>query len=184
MNDSKISVRYSRALFHSAEEKKLLDKVYQDMIFIAELCRIEEVKEVLTSPIIVPSKKKAILSGLLEKNVEKITLSLVDLLIKNGREDYLPAVARVFRDETLKYHGITPTSLITAVPVNDTTRKQISSLVSSVFKTKVELTESVDKGIIGGFILKVNDNYIDASVKTKLRKVKKGLSERVSSKQE
>jgi F-type H+-transporting ATPase subunit delta len=184
MNDSKISVRYSRALFQTAVEKKLLDKVYQDMNFIAELCRIDEVKEILASPIIVPSKKKSILSGLLEKNVEKITLSLVELLIKNGREDYLPAVARVFRDETLKYRGITQTSLITAVPVNDITRKQISNLVSSVFKTKVELNESVEKEIIGGFILKVNDSYIDASVKTKLRKVRKGLSVRVRSKQE
>jgi F-type H+-transporting ATPase subunit delta len=176
MNDSKISVRYSRALFQSAVEKNLLDKVYQDMIFIAELCRIDEVKEVLNSPIITPSKKKVILTGLLDKNVEKITISLVDLLIKNGREDYLPAVARVFRDETLKYRGITQTSLTTAVPVSDAVRKQISDLVSSVFKTKVDLNESVDSDILGGFILKVNDSYIDASVKTKLRKVRKGLS--------
>jgi F0F1-type ATP synthase delta subunit len=48
----------------------------------------------------------------------------------------------------------------------------------------VELNESVEKEIIGGFILKVNDSYIDASVKTKLRKVRKGLSVRVRSKQE
>ncbi len=93
MNDSKISVRYARALFQSAVEKKILDKVLQDMIFISSLCEMEEVKEVLVSPIIVPSKKKSILSGILEKNVEKITLSLVDLLIQNGREDHLPAVA-------------------------------------------------------------------------------------------
>ena len=184
MNDSKISVRYSRALFQAAVDKDLLEKVYQDMIFITELCRIDEVKEVLSSPIIIPSKKKAILSGLLEKNVEKITLSLVDLLIKNGRENYLPAVARVFRDETLKYRGITQTTLITAVPVNDKVRRQISDMVSSVFKTSVELNESVDHDIIGGFILKINDNYIDASVKTKLRKIRKGLSVRVSGKQE
>jgi F-type H+-transporting ATPase subunit delta len=184
MNDSKISVRYSRALFQSAIEKNLLDRVYNDMIFIAELCRIAEVTEVLKSPVITSSKKKIILSGLLEKNVEKLTLSLVDLLVKNGREDYLPAVARVFKDETLKYRGITPTSLITAVPVNDIARKQISDLVTSVFKTKVELTESVDSEIIGGFILKVNDSFIDASVRTKLRKIRKGLSVRVTRKHE
>jgi F-type H+-transporting ATPase subunit delta len=184
MNDSKISVRYSRALFQSAIEKNLLEKVYQDMIFIAELCLIDEVKEVLESPIIIPSKKKAILSGVLEKNVDRLTLSLVALLIKNGREDYLPAVARVFRDETLKYRGITRTSLTTAVPVTEAIRKQISDLVSSVFNTKVELNESVDDSIIGGFILKVNDNFIDASVKTKLRKVSKGLSVRLSGNKE
>ncbi|MFN8211722.1 MAG: ATP synthase F1 subunit delta [Bacteroidales bacterium] len=183
MNDSKISVRYARALFQSAVEKKILDKVLQDMIFISSLCEMEEVKEVLVSPIIVPSKKKSILSGILEKNVEKITLSLVDLLIQNGREDHLPAVARVFRDETRRHMGITETTLVTAVPVNDKIRKEITDLVTSVFKTKVELKESVDKEIIGGFILRVNDNYIDASVKNKLRMIKKNLSVKPATKE-
>jgi len=178
MNDSKISVRYSRALFESASEKKILEKVYEDMVLVAELCRIDEVKEVLKSPIIVPSKKKSIFFSLLEKNVQPVTLSLINLLIKNGREDYLPAVARVFRDETLRFRGVTEATLVTAVPVNDNIRKQIKTMVESVFRTKVDLSENVDQGIIGGFVLRVNDNYIDASVKTKLRRVRKGLSVR------
>lgn len=184
MNESKISVRYSRALFQSAVEKKQLDKVYQDMIFISVICKIDEVKEVLDSPIIVPSKKRIILHAILEKDIENITLSLVDLLIKNGRESHLPAVSRVFRDETLRYRGVTQTYLTTAVPVNDKIRKQITDLISSVFKTKVDLQENIDSGIIGGFILKVNDNYIDSSVRNKLRKIKKGLSVRMSGKEE
>ena len=184
MNDSKITVRYSRALFQSSVEKKLLDKVFQDMIIISELCRLDEVKEVLDSPVITPSKKKKIFHAILENNIEKITLSLVDLLIKNGRESYLPAVARVFRDNTLKFKGVTETWLTTAVPVNDKIKTQITEMISSVFKTKVELKENIDSGIIGGFILKVNDNYIDASVRNKLRKIKKGLTLRMSTKEE
>ena len=178
MNDSKISVRYSRALFQTALEKKLLDKVSSDMIFISELCKMDEIKEVLHSPIIKPSKKTAIFHGLLEKNIQNITLSLVDLLIKNNREAFLPAVARVFRDETLRYNGITETHLTTAVPVNDKIRNQISAMITSVFKTGVELKESVDEEIIGGFVLRVNDNYIDASIRNKLIKIKKGLAVR------
>lgn len=176
MNESKISVRYSKALFGSAVERKVLDKVYQDMIWISELSEIEELKEVLKSPVITPSKKKSILFSLLEKNVEKITLSMVDLLIQNGRESFLPAVARVFKTETLKYRGITETNLVTAIPVNEATKKKVIELIESVFKTKVELKEAVNKEIIGGFILKINDSYIDASIKSKLRKVRKGLT--------
>jgi F-type H+-transporting ATPase subunit delta len=183
MNDSKISVRYSRALFQTAVEKNLLDKVYDDMLFISELCRMAEVKEVLESPIIVPSKKRAILLSVLNKNVQPLTISLVNLLIKNGREDHLPAVARVFKDETLKYRGITQSTLTTAIAVNEDIRKEIKELITSVFKTKVELKETVDSEIIGGFILKVNDNYIDASVKTKLRRIRNGLSVRTGSKE-
>jgi F-type H+-transporting ATPase subunit delta len=178
MNEGKISVRYAKALFLSAVEKKLLENVYRDMLFIAEVCKLGQLREVLDSPIIFPSKKKKILHGILEKEVEGITMSLIDLLVLNGRESFLPAVARVFRDDTLRYRGITETYLTTAVPVNDRIKKQITELVSSVFKTKVELKETVDKEIIGGFILKVDDNYIDASVRNKLRKISKGLSAR------
>jgi F-type H+-transporting ATPase subunit delta len=183
MNESKISVRYSRALFQSAAEKGQLDKVYEDMLFILEICRMSQVRELLDSPVIISSKKITILHAILDKDIEKITLSMVDLLVKNGRESYLPAVARVFRDNTLIFRGITQAQLITAVPVNDNVRKQITDLISKVFKTKVELKENIEIGIIGGFILRVNDYYIDSSVRNKLRKIKKGLSLRISSKE-
>jgi F-type H+-transporting ATPase subunit delta len=175
MNDSKISVRYSKALFESALEKKMLDKVYHDMIFISEFCTMHEVKELLTSPIIVPSKKADILHKTIGKNIEKVTLSLIDLVIKNGRESFLPAIARVFITETKKYKGITESVLTTAVKVDAKILKQITDLVSDVFKTKVEIKEIIDEKIIGGFILKVDDNYIDASVKNSLRKIEKEL---------
>jgi F-type H+-transporting ATPase subunit delta len=175
MNDSKISVRYSRALFQSALEKKILDKVNQDMIFILEICKIAETKEFLLSPIIVPSKKTSIFHKMLDGNVENITLSMIDLMVKNGRESYLPALARNFIHETLKYKGITQSVLTTAVKVNAKVKNQMTVLISEVYKTKVELVEKIDPEIIGGFILRIDDNYIDASIRNKLRKIKKEL---------
>ena len=175
MNDSKISVRYSRALFQSALEKKIIDKVNQDMIFISEICKTPETKEFLLSPIIVPSKKTSIFHKMLEGNVEKITMSMIDLIVKNGRESYLPAVARVFIHETLKYKGITESVLTTAVKVDAKVKKQMTGLISEVYSTKVELEEIIDPEIIGGFILRIDDNYIDASIRNKLRKIKKEL---------
>lgn len=175
MNDSKISVRYSRALFQSALEKKIVDKVNQDMIFISEICRLPETKEFLSSPIIPPSKKSAIFHKMLDGNVEIITMSLVDLVVKNGRENYLPAIARIFISETLKYKGITESVLTTAIKVDSKVRKQITDLISEVFSTKVELEEKIDTGIIGGFILRIDDKYIDASIRNRLRKIRKEL---------
>ena len=175
MNDSKISVRYAKALFQSALGKNILDKVNQDMIFISEICKVPELKEFLHSPIIVPSKKTTIFHNILGEKVEKITLSLIDLVVKNGREIFLPAMARVFIHDTMKYRGITETELTTAVKVDSEVKKRITDLVSEVFKTRVELKENIDAEIVGGFILRVDDNYIDASVRNKLRKIKKEL---------
>lgn len=175
MNDSKISVRYSKALFQTALEKNIVGKVMDDMAFISELSKVPETREFLESPIIPPSKKSAIFQKVLKGNVQDVTLSLVDLLVKNGRESFLPAIARSFMHETRVYEGITETILTTAVPVGENVKKQISELVEKTFSTKVEMKEVVDPEIIGGFILKVDDNYIDASIKNKLRKVRTEL---------
>ena len=73
---------------------------------------------------------------MLEGNVENITLSLIDLMVKNGRESYLPAIARVFIHETMKYKGITESVLTTAVKVDEKVKKQITDLISEVFQNK------------------------------------------------
>jgi F-type H+-transporting ATPase subunit delta len=175
MNDSKISVRYARALFQSALEKNILDKVFQDMLLISEVCKAPETKEFLHSPIIVPSKKEAIFQAIFGDNIEKITLSLIDLCVKHGRESFIPAIARVFIHETKKHNGITETVLTTAVKIDDSLRKQITDLITRNFNTEVELKENIDPEIVGGFILQIDDSYIDASIRNKLRKIKKEL---------
>src|SRR5664279_1928826 len=172
MNDSKISVRYSRALFQLALDRKNLDNVNQDMIFISEICKLDETREFLQSPVIPPSKKTEIFHKMFDANVEEITLSLIDLIVKNGRESFIPSIARNFIYETKKYKGITDSILTTAVKVDDKVRKQITDLISNIFKTKVDLKENINPEIIGGFILQVDDSYIDASIKNKLRKIK------------
>lgn len=175
MNDGKISVRYANALFQSALEKKMLDKVYRDMVFLSEICSVPEFKEMLESPIIVPSRKTGIIHKTIGKNLEEITFSLIDIVVSNGREVFLPAIAREFMRKTKEFNGITETILTTAVKVDKKISDKISGLIADIFKTKVELKEIVDKDIIGGFILKIEDNYIDASVRNKLRKIENEL---------
>lgn len=175
MNDSKISVRYAKALFEAAVENKLLDRVNIDMLFLSEIFKTPEAKEFLSNPVIPPSKKNAIFHKMLEGNIEKITMSLVDLVVENGRESFLPSIARVFIHDTLKYKGITEAVLTTAKPVGAKTRTKINDLVSKEFSTKVELKEVVNPEIIGGFILRVDDSFIDASIRNKLRKIRKEL---------
>lgn len=176
MNESRISVRYSRALFQSAVDKNLLDKINQDMILIREFCKNTEMSEFLKSPIIVPSKKKDILHKIFGNEINPLTMALLDLVVDHGREGYVPAIARVFITNTLKYNGITESVLTTAVKVDSAVAKRVSELISRLFNTKVDLEEKVNPDIIGGFILKVDDNYINASVQNKLRKIRKELN--------
>jgi F-type H+-transporting ATPase subunit delta len=175
MNDSKISVRYSRAIFEAALEKNVSDRINSDMLFIAEACKDQAMKEFLENPIIRPSKKKEIFNAIFGTVLHPLTMSLIDLLVRNGRESFLPSIARVFIHEMRRHKGITEAVLTTAVEVDPAVKEQVSGLVERVFKTRVELKEVVNPDIIGGFMLRVDDSFIDASVRNKLRKVRKEL---------
>jgi F-type H+-transporting ATPase subunit delta len=175
MNESRISVRYARALFQSALDIKELDRINQDMIVILETCSIPEVREILDNPVIMPSRKTQILHNIFGKDINKLTLSLIDLVVKNGREKYLAAIARMFVKETRKHKGITESVLTTAVKVSPAITKQVTDMIGDYFTTKVDLKTNIDESIIGGFVLKIEDNYIDASVRNKLRKIKRAL---------
>lgn len=176
MNEGKIPVRYAKALFETALSRNTLDRVFDDMNYVGEVCRIPQIDELLKSPVITPSLKTKVLTEIFGKDISGLTMSLIGLMVKNGRESFLPAVARNFRDRTMKYKGITESSLVTAVPVGDKTKKAVENLISQKFKTKALLKESVDPEIIGGFVLKVNDYFIDASLRSRLRKIRKELS--------
>ncbi len=96
----------------------------------------------------------------------------MDLVVKNGRERFFPSIARVFTHRTRKFKGVTESVLTTAVKVDPELKKKVSDLIEKLFDTRVDLKENIDESIIGGFILKVEDNYVDASIRNKLRKIK------------
>lgn len=175
MNESKISVRYSRALFFAALDKDVLDKVYDDMKLILEISYIPEFRELLGNPVIRPSKKSQIIHNTIGSNLDNLSSSLIDLVVKNERESYLPSIARVFISQTKEHKGITETVLTTAVKVDEKIKQQISAFISDSMNSKVELNEIVDEDIIGGFMLRIEDKYLDASIKSKLNKIKKEL---------
>ena len=57
MNDSKISVRYAKALFNLALERNIIDAVKVDVEFLNEVCNLPEFNDFLNSPILPVSKK-------------------------------------------------------------------------------------------------------------------------------
>jgi len=177
MNESKISVRYSKALFELAKERGVVKKVRDDMKFILELSGHSEVKDMFASPVIGNSVKRSALMALVKGKVHDITISLILLSVDNNRESFLPGIARCYIDRADKHNGITKASLTTATQVSDPVLRRVSKLIEERFNTKVEFEEKEDTGIGGGFILKVEDSYIDASIRTQLRRIKKELTE-------
>lgn len=177
MNEGKISNRYSKALFLSAKDKGIVNQVRQDMDYLLELFSLKDVKGLLDSPVIQNPVKRKTLKALLENNIGELSLNLVTLTVDNNRETFLPGIARSFIDLADEYNGITKTTLTTASEISESVKKDIRDLVEKGMNTTVVMKEIIDPDITGGFMLKVEDTFIDGSVKTQLRKIEKELKE-------
>jgi F-type H+-transporting ATPase subunit delta len=175
MNESQISVRYAKALFQSAAEQKLLDDIYRDMVVLSNTCKLEDFQYMLAVPTLQPSQKIKLIGEIFEKYVSKISLSMMNLVIKNKREAYLPGIARYFEELYRKEKGIRTASLITAQPVDESVINSIRNLIKKTYDSEVDLSSSVDGNVIGGFILTIEDMRYDASVAGNLKKLQKQL---------
>jgi len=176
MNSSKIAVRYAKALFDLALERDVIDSVYRDMKTVSHLCAMEEVKAVINNPVISQQKRKEIILALTGDETDKLTASFVALIFSHGRGDYLSAASRNFIDLTRRHRGIRQVTLTTAVPVSGRLKEEMAALISGKEKGTIEFIEHVDRSVIGGFILRVDDAYIDASVRSRLNKYRKEFS--------
>jgi F-type H+-transporting ATPase subunit delta len=176
MNESKIAVRYAKALFLTGIEENLLESLRQDMdLFMATYSSANDFKEFLMNPVIKPSDKRKIFHEIFEKKVNTVTLSFFDLMVHNKRELYVEATARYFLQLYKKDKGIMSATITTPIPLDKQIRDTIIKQISKKFKANVELEEFVDKNIIGGFIFRIEDQQIDASILTGLQKIKREL---------
>ena len=176
MNISKIAVRYATALFDLALEKEALDDVYWDMKEVGRLTPMQEVKDVIDSPVITHQKRKEILLALMGEKVNPLTVKFIDLVFENGREEFLEAAARNFIDLTRRYRGIREVTLTTSRPVSEKLKKELAEVIEGKGSGQIEFIEQVDESVIGGFILRVDDAYIDASVRNRLNRFRKEFS--------
>ena len=178
MSNYRVSVRYANSLLQLAIEQKRLDPVIRDMMMISSLyneCRPFRV--FLKNPIIHSYKKLEILRTIFKKNVDQLTYLFIELITRKTREDILGDIADQFVIEYRKYKKIEIVDLITSVPVDKSLLESFKKLaVQYVGKGKtIDLKETVNKELIGGFIMKVGDKQIDDSIARQLREVKKKL---------
>lgn len=176
MNSARIAVRYAKALFDLALEGNVVEGVYGDMKNISRLCAMDEVKAVISNPVIPVQKRKDAIIALAGDKAEKLTVNFITLMFSNGRGDYLAAAARNFTDLTRRHRGIRQVTLTTAVPVSGELKEEMETLIAGKEAGTIEFNEQIDKSVIGGFILRVDDSYIDASVRNRLNKFRKEFS--------
>ena len=174
MVESRATSRYVKSLLGLAVEKNVLEAVHNDMLLFSRVCDENRAFELmLKKPIIRHDKKREILEKLFEGKVNPLTLAIFDILTRKNREPLLPGIAKEFHTAYNIYQGIGKAFITTAIPLDSQLRTEFENIVKRISeKDRVELTEKIDKEMIGGFVLNVGDRQIDASIKNKLQALK------------
>ena len=108
-----------------------------------------------------------------------ISLLFLNLIVNNKREFYIIGISRYFLNLVKKEKGIKTVVLTTAHELGKKQKDNIASLIRQELKSEIELTELVNEDLVGGFIIRVDDNQLDSSVRSELKKIRNNLIESI-----
>jgi len=176
MNESKISVRYAKALFALAKDNNSFDVLKKDMELLYQCIReIPELQFVIQSPVIKVSQKIKLFTETFRTSFSPLTFSFINLVLERRREDYLAGISRYFLSLLKSEQGILSAELSTARPLDESLRQSVLKFITRRYNATIDLHEAVNDKLIGGFVLRVGDQQIDASIANKLKLIKTAL---------
>ena len=176
MNNSLITVRYVKALYQLSEEKGIQDTVKKDIELLLDcIINSAELREFLENPILKSSEKNTLINDLFKKSIHDLTLRFLHLLVENKRETHLHNICYYFIRYYKENKGIKEAEIITANQLLPSHKDEILKYITKKFKVSIELEEKVNPSIIGGFILRIEDQQINASLRAQLNKIKREL---------
>lgn len=173
MAASKAASRYAKALLDLSIERNNVETIHRDITMIDGLCDSNrDLVAFLHSPIIQRRKKYLVFDALFDGNIDPLTLKFLKQITKNGREKILTEITESFIKQYRKYKGIVDVNVKSAIPLEPKVKDAIVAQVQELFEGKVELHESIDEELIGGFVVRIEDQQIDASISNQLANLK------------
>lgn len=170
----RVARRYAKALADVLSDEKL-EKILSEVKVLDSVID-EKAVRYFKSPVVPLEKKK----GLIEQVLQKIEASeeLKRVLVLMAEKDRL-GIIKDFVSEFEKFVnlrlGVVKAEIVSAVEIDEETLSKIREKIENLFGKKAEITTKLDPSIIGGFIIKVGDKVLDASVRTQLENLKKAI---------
>ena len=176
MNSGIISMRYARALFEYALDKKVEEILFNEMRNVISAYSVNpKLRSVLDNPVLGTKDKLQLIESAGGGNVSDAYNRFVQLLLNQRRENHLQTIAYVYLDLYRKYKGINAGRLVTAAPVNGEIIEKMKSLLQKKQTGTLEFETTVDPAIEGGFVLFFDTYRLDASVTSQLRQIRQRL---------
>ena len=169
MADVRVAHRYALALIDLAEESKQIDVMRKDLDLILRTFKSSrDFQLFLESPIIREDKKKLILGKLFKGKISAITMNFLEFLAEKGREGILPDVIGQFNKLRNERLGIVEVTVTSAVELTKSQRGELERQLEQFTGRKVDAGYLIDPAVKGGFVVRIGDTVLDASVKRQL----------------
>jgi F-type H+-transporting ATPase subunit delta len=169
--------RYASALFDLARDQKQIESVSKSLEALNQaLVDSKDFAELVDSPLVSRDEAGKAFAGLAPQlGLDPITSDFVGVLARNGRKNQLRAVIRAFRRLAAEHRGETIADVVTARPLNDDQLSQLRTQLRTRAGRDVNIGAQVDPTILGGIVVKLGSQRIDASIRTKLNRLAQAM---------
>lgn len=172
-----VAVRYARALFSFAKERRKETRVYDDMKMLWSSFTAEpSLKEALANPVLHSEVKEKLLESAAGIEVSEEYSRFVRLVLTHKRENLMPMICLLYLTFYRKEKRINRMFVETAVPLDPEIGNRLIYELQLQTEGTVELSEHVRPELIGGLVMRMDNYRLDASVASQLKKAQRQLA--------
>lgn len=170
---SEIVEPYAQALMSVAQSHGLEDRFGEDAGALLQILKESpDLDQVLESPVVQAAVKKNILRQITGETVHPFVLNFLMLLVDRGRIAFLGGICKQFQSLLRDLRQTVLAEVISAVELNDGQQDALrQKVIGFTGARQVELDIRIDPDLIGGVIIKVGSQVIDASLRGQLRRI-------------
>lgn len=170
---SQVAAPYAQALMSLAESHDLTDRFGEDFgAVLALLNESSDLQSFLANPLVKGSDKKAVLQQLLTDQVHPYAFNFLMLLVDKGRILFLADVCSQYQALLRELRQTVLAEVTSAIKLTDAQQESVRQKVVNITGARqVDLETSIDPDLIGGVIIKVGSQVIDASMRGQLRRI-------------
>jgi len=177
MRNSRVTIRYAKALLQLAIEQNILEQCYKDMLLLDSVFReSKDLSLLLKSPIVKTDQKLSIFKQIFESKIGEVSMAFINIITTKKREGLLALISSSFISLYKSHKKIETALVTTATPLDDTLRKEVINFIKKHSHDNIELTEKIDKKIIGGAIIRMGDKQLDASVSKAISELRQSFN--------
>jgi ATP synthase F1 delta subunit len=171
-----IAAVYARSLFEVAQEQSKLDEVREQLGQFADAMHDDhELQVFFFSPYFSTQEKDDGLDRAVS-GADETLVNFLKLLIENHRMPVIFRVRRGYDDLWEHENRLLPVSVTSAVELDKATVKQIGDRIAEQTGQKVDLSATVEPELLGGIIVRVGNQVLDASVRNRLEQLRKQVA--------